>query len=91
MSSIICTNTVLLLPLSVETRTDKDTPTLYPIQLHERLLAIQGALSAKRRLAFKIKIIFDAEILLLFSKIQRYTARNHHAAHVLFYAYFVDL
>jgi hypothetical protein len=49
----------------VEIRTDEDTPTLYPIQLHERLLGLQGALGAKRRLAFKIKIIFDAEILLL--------------------------
>jgi hypothetical protein len=28
-------------------------------------LGLQGALGAKRRLAFKIKIIFDAEILLL--------------------------
>jgi hypothetical protein len=52
----------------VETRTDENTPTLYPIQLHERLLAIQGALGAKRRLAFKIKIICDAETF--FSKIQ---------------------
>ena len=65
MSSIICTNTVLLLPLSVETRTDEGTPTLYPIQLHERLLGLQGALDVNRRLAFKIKIIFDAEILRL--------------------------
>ncbi len=57
----------------METRTDEDTPTLYPIQLHERLLAIHGGLSAKRRLAFKNKIIFDAEILLLQNpEIQRY-------------------
>jgi hypothetical protein len=63
MSSIICTNTAAA-SLHGDKK-DEDTPTLYPIQLHEKLLGLPGALGAKRRLAFKIKIIFDAEIFLL--------------------------